>query len=35
MLVLWDENSPYWHVGLAYALVGIGVGTAGTPARAR
>ncbi|HEY7073616.1 MAG TPA: MFS transporter, partial [Acidimicrobiales bacterium] len=32
MLVLWDENSPYWHVGLAYALVGIGVGTAGTPA---
>ena len=32
MLVLWGENSPYWHVGLAYALVGIGVGTAGTPA---
>ena len=32
MLALWDENSPYWHVGLAYALIGIGVGTAGTPA---
>jgi hypothetical protein len=32
MLVLWDENSPYWHVGLAYAFIGIGVGIAGTPA---
>ncbi len=32
MLVLWDEHSPYWHVGLAYAFIGIGVGTAGTPA---
>jgi MFS family permease len=32
MLLLWDESSPYWHVGLAYALVGVGVGFAGTPA---
>jgi len=32
MLVLWTEHSPYWQVGLAYALVGIGVGLAGTPA---
>ncbi len=32
MLVLWGESSPYWHVGLAYALVGAGVGFAGTPA---
>jgi EmrB/QacA subfamily drug resistance transporter len=32
MLVLWSEGSPYWHIGLAYGLVGIGVGFAGTPA---
>jgi len=32
MLVLWDQGSPYWEVGLAYALVGTGVGFAGTPA---
>ncbi len=32
MLVLWTESSPYWQVGLGYALVGIGVGFAGTPA---
>jgi EmrB/QacA subfamily drug resistance transporter len=32
MLVLWDSNSHYWQIGLAYALVGIGVGFAGTPA---
>jgi MFS transporter, DHA2 family, multidrug resistance protein len=32
MLVLWKENSRYWEIGLAYALVGIGVGFAGTPA---
>ncbi len=32
MLLLWDEGSPYWEVGLAYALVGAGVGFAGTPA---
>ena len=32
MLLLWGSGSPYWQVGLAYALVGIGVGFAGTPA---
>jgi DHA2 family multidrug resistance protein-like MFS transporter len=32
MLVLWGEDSSYWQVGLAYALVGAGVGFAGTPA---
>ena len=32
MLLLWNEDSPYWQVGLAYAFIGIGVGFAGTPA---
>jgi EmrB/QacA subfamily drug resistance transporter len=32
MLLLWGEDSPYLVVGLGYALVGIGVGLAGTPA---
>jgi EmrB/QacA subfamily drug resistance transporter len=32
MLVLWDQSSPYWHIGLAYAFVGVGIGLAGTPA---
>jgi EmrB/QacA subfamily drug resistance transporter len=32
MLLLWDENAHYWHVGLGYLLVGVGVGFAGTPA---
>ena len=32
MLVLWQDGIPYWKVALAYALVGIGVGLAGTPA---
>jgi EmrB/QacA subfamily drug resistance transporter len=32
MLLLWGDHSHYWQVGLAYALVGIGVGFAGTPA---
>lgn len=32
MLLVWGEGSPYWQVGLAYALVGAGVGLAGTPA---
>ena len=32
MLLVWGESSPYWHVGLAYSLVGAGVGFAGTPA---
>ena len=32
MLLLWRENSPYWHIALAYVCIGIGVGLAGTPA---
>lgn len=32
MLLLWHEDSSYWEIGLAYALVGIGVGFAATPA---
>ncbi len=32
MLVLWTETAELWHVMVAYALVGIGVGFAGTPA---
>ena len=32
MLLLWGETSSYWQVGLGYALVGVGVGFAGTPA---
>jgi hypothetical protein len=32
MLVLWDEGISYWTVAVAYALVGAGVGFAGTPA---
>jgi DHA2 family multidrug resistance protein-like MFS transporter len=32
MLVMWDEGSSYWVIALAYALVGAGVGFAGTPA---
>jgi MFS transporter, DHA2 family, multidrug resistance protein len=32
MLLLWNEDIPYWQVALAYAFVGIGVGLAGTPA---
>jgi hypothetical protein len=32
MLFLWDESTPYWQIGLAYLLIGAGVGTAGTPA---
>ncbi|MEX0620493.1 MAG: MFS transporter [Solirubrobacterales bacterium] len=32
MLLLWDQNTTFWLVGLAYALVGVGVGLAGTPA---
>ena len=32
MLLLWKEDSSYWQVGLGYALIGIGVGFAGTPA---
>jgi EmrB/QacA subfamily drug resistance transporter len=32
MLLLWEDNSPYWQVGLGYAFIGLGVGLAGTPA---
>ena len=32
MLALWDEGQSYWAIGLGYALVGAGVGFAGTPA---
>jgi EmrB/QacA subfamily drug resistance transporter len=32
MLLLWSEGSSYWEIGLSYALVGIGVGFAATPA---
>lgn len=32
MLRVWDENAHYWHVGVAYLLIGAGVGLAGTPA---
>jgi len=32
MLLLWQEGTPYWKVGLGYILIGIGVGFAGTPA---
>jgi MFS transporter, DHA2 family, multidrug resistance protein len=32
MLVLWKEHSPYWQIAFVYALIGIGVGLAGTPA---
>jgi MFS family permease len=32
MLLLWTEHAAYWRVGLGYALLGIGVGLAGTPA---
>lgn len=32
MLMLWGEQTKYWAVALAYILVGLGVGFAGTPA---
>jgi EmrB/QacA subfamily drug resistance transporter len=32
MLFLWNDGGPYVWVGLGYALVGLGVGLAGTPA---
>ena len=31
MLLLWNDGISYWKVTLGYALVGIGVGFAGTP----
>jgi len=32
MLLLWNEGIPYWEIAVAYALIGAGVGFAGTPA---
>ncbi|HKG38483.1 MAG TPA: MFS transporter [Conexibacter sp.] len=32
MLLLWTDGIPYWKVFVGYALLGIGVGLAGTPA---
>ena len=32
MLLLWKDDSAYWQVALAYSLMGVGVGLAGTPA---
>jgi EmrB/QacA subfamily drug resistance transporter len=32
MLLLWKEDSSYWEIAIAYVLIGIGVGFAGTPA---
>jgi DHA2 family multidrug resistance protein-like MFS transporter len=32
MLLLWEEGSSYWKIGLAYVFIGIGIGFAGTPA---
>jgi MFS transporter, DHA2 family, multidrug resistance protein len=32
MLLIWKEGSSYWEIAIAYALIGIGVGFAGTPA---
>ena len=32
MLLFWAEGSSYWQIALAYALIGVGVGLAGTPA---
>ena len=31
MLLLWKEDTPYWMVAIPLALMGIGVGLAGTP----
>jgi DHA2 family multidrug resistance protein-like MFS transporter len=32
MLVLWKDGASYWQIALGYALMGVGVGLAGTPA---
>ncbi len=32
MFVVWGESTAYWQIAGAYALIGIGVGLAGTPA---
>ncbi len=31
MWLIWKDGTPYWEVAIPYALVGIGVGLAGTP----
>ena len=31
MLLLWKEDTPYWMVAIPLALMGLGVGLAGTP----
>jgi hypothetical protein len=32
MLLLWNDDTPYWQIAIPYIFVGIGVGLAGTPA---
>jgi EmrB/QacA subfamily drug resistance transporter len=32
MLLLWKQGSSYWEIAIAYILIGVGVGFAGTPA---
>lgn len=32
MFLLWGETSPLWHIVLGYSLIGLGVGSAATPA---
>jgi len=32
MLFLWNDDSPFWQIAIAYVCIGIGVGFAGTPA---
>jgi EmrB/QacA subfamily drug resistance transporter len=32
MLFLWNDDSPFWQIAVAYVCIGIGVGFAGTPA---
>ncbi len=32
VMLTWREGAGYWHVGVAYALVGLGVGIGGAPA---
>ena len=32
MLLIWNEDAPYWQIAFAYISIGAGVGLAGTPA---
>jgi hypothetical protein len=32
MLLLWNEDTPYWQIAIPYIFIGAGVGLAGTPA---